>query len=76
MKRSRSRPTPPIINFGKFRVDFPSRDRSLVENLKFAAFVALLLGVFLLLYQCQASWLTSRNARQTSIDIKSLPPSP
>lgn len=63
MKTSRPRATPPIINFGKLRVDFPSRERPLKDNLKFVAFVVVLLAIFLLLYQVQASWLTSRNAR-------------
>ncbi len=76
MKRSRSRPTPPIINFGKFRIDFPSRDRSLKENLKFAAFVAVLLLIFVFLYQCQAELLTSRNARQNAVELKTVAPPP
>lgn len=69
MKPSRRRATPPIINFGKLRIDFPSRERPLKDNLKFAAFVAVLLAIFLLLYQFQASWLTSRNAREVTPNV-------
>lgn len=76
MKRYRPRATPPIINFGKLRVDFPSRDRSLKENLKFVAFVGVLLLIFVLLYQVQARWLTERNARALSPNLKSLNLSP
>ena len=61
---------PPIINFGKFRVDFPSRERPLKDNLKFAGFVVVLLLIFVLLYQVQANWLTSRNAREAAPDIR------
>jgi hypothetical protein len=54
---------PPIINFGRFRIDWPSRERTLVENLRFVGFVIVLLLIISLLTQMQFRWLTQRNAR-------------
>ncbi|HMP77734.1 MAG TPA: hypothetical protein PKE12_15670 [Kiritimatiellia bacterium] len=72
MRTRRQRALPPIINFGKFRIDFPSRERSFKDNLKFAGFVVVLLLIFLLLYQVQANWLTARNAREAAPDLRTL----
>ncbi len=76
MKQPRTRPTPPIINFGKLRIDYPSRERPLKENLKFVAFVAVLLVVFILLYQVQAHFLMQRNVRETAPDLRTLNTTP
>jgi hypothetical protein len=54
---------PPIINFGRFRIDWPSRERTLAENLRFLAFVGVLLLIFVLLGQLQFRWLASQNSR-------------
>jgi hypothetical protein len=72
MKSSRHRVLPPIVNFGRFRIDYPSRDRSLKENLKFVAFVAVLFVIFMLLYQLQVRWLTARNEREAMPDPRAL----
>lgn len=72
MKAPRSRTMPPIVNFGKFRIDYPSRDRSLKENLKFVAFVAVLFAIFMLLYQFQARWLRAQNERAAMPDPRVL----
>lgn len=73
MKTTRPRVTPPIINYGKLRVDFPSRSRPMKENLKFFIFLALLLAIFIALYQVQARLLTQRNAREVTPDFRALP---
>ena len=72
MKQTRPRATPPIINFGKLRIDYPSRERSLKDNLKFVAFVVVLLLIFVLLYQVQARFLMQRNARETAPNLRTL----
>ena len=54
----------PILNVGRLRIDWPTRDHSPANLLKFDGFVAVLLGLFTLLYQVQARFLTSMNARQ------------
>ncbi len=72
MKPHRTRAMPPIVNFGKFRIDYPSRERSLKENLKFVAFVAVLFAIFMLLYQFQARWLTAQNERAAMPDPRAL----
>jgi hypothetical protein len=74
MKDSRARAKPPIINFGRFRIDWPSREHSLADNLKFAAFVALLLVIFALLSQCQSRWLMSQNIRSQTPAVTTTPP--
>lgn len=61
MKAGRAQP--PIINFGRFRIDWPGRERSLAENLKFLGFVAVLLVIFILLGQLQFRWLSNQNSR-------------
>lgn len=63
-KRRRADVRSPILNVGRLRIDWPTRDHSPANLLKFAGFVAALLGLFLLLYQVQARFLTSMNARQ------------
>lgn len=63
---------PPIINFGRFRIDWPGRERSLADNLKFAGFVAVLLAIFVLLSHLQARWLTRHNARSLTPDAKAI----
>lgn len=70
--RSPRRPPLPIINFGRFRIDYPRRDLPLKENLKFFAFVAVLVLLFALLYKCQARWLQARNERAASPDPRAL----
>jgi hypothetical protein len=72
MKSSRRRVLPPIVNFGRFRIDYPSRDRSVKDNLKFVAFVAVLVVIFMLLYQLQARWLMARNERAAMPDPRAL----
>lgn len=54
----------PILNVGRLRIEWPTRDHSPANLLKFAGFVAALLALFMLLYQLQARFLTSMNARQ------------
>lgn len=76
MKQTRPRVTPPIINFGKLRIDYPSRERSLKDNLKFVAFVVVLLLIFILLYQVQAHFLMQRNAREATPDLRTLDVAP
>lgn len=72
MKIQRRRTPPPIINYGRFRLDFPSRERPLKENLKFFAFVGALVLLFLLLYQLQARWLRFQNERAFAPDPRAL----
>ena len=60
----RVRAYPPIVNVGRLRIDWPTRDRSPANLMKFAGFVAVLLGLFALLYAVQARWLMNINARQ------------
>jgi len=43
------------------------------ENLKFFIFLALLLVIFIALYQVQARLLTQRNAREVTPDFRALP---
>ncbi|MCS6771101.1 MAG: hypothetical protein NZ740_03655 [Kiritimatiellae bacterium] len=66
------RTPPPIINYGRFRLDFPSRNRPLKDNLKFAAFVIVLVLLFSLLYQFQARWLRAQNERASIPDPRAL----
>lgn len=52
------------MNAGRLRIDWPTRDHSPANLMKFAGFVAVLLGLFVLLYQLQARFLTNMNTRQ------------
>ena len=70
--RRRIRSRPPIINVGRLRIDWPTRDRSPANLVKFALFIAVLLGLFALLYVVQFNILTSMNSRQQTPDWKSI----
>jgi hypothetical protein len=63
-KRRRLDVRAPILNVGRLRIDWPTRDHSPANLLKFAGFVVALLALFALLYQVQARILTSMNSRQ------------
>ncbi len=63
-RRRHVRVSPPIVNVGRICIDWPTRDRSRANLLKFFAFIALLLGLFALLYAVQAQWLMSMNSRK------------
>lgn len=76
IREARTRTRPPIINIGRLRVDWPGFDRTLGENLKFVAFVVLLMAIFLLLSNLQARWLMSQNARRQAPDQKIVAPLP
>ena len=60
----RTRTSAPIVNVGRLRIDWPTRDHSPSNLLKFAAFILLLLSLFALLYVVQSKWLMSINSRQ------------
>lgn len=62
-KRRKADVRAPILNVGRLRIDWPSRDRSPANLLKFAGFLVVLLALFILLYQLQARFLTSVNSR-------------
>lgn len=62
----RPRVSTPILNVGRLRIDWPTRDRSPANLMKFAAFVGALLALFALLYVVQAKWLMSINSREQS----------
>lgn len=74
VREHRVRVAPPIINIGRLRVDWPSRERTLAENMKFVAFVVVLLAVFFLLSNLQARWLTVQNAKSQTPDQKLVAP--
>ncbi len=63
-KEYKRRVRPPILNVGRLRIDWPNRDSSPGNILRFSLFVAVLLGLFALLYLWQASLLTSINSRE------------
>ena len=74
-KRRRAEPRAPILNMGRMRIDWPTRDPSPANLLKFTAFVAALLALFYLLYNVQARWLTAVNSRaQTPTWSRPAPP--
>ena len=62
-RRRRVEVRAPIVNVGRLRIDWPTRDRSPSNLLKFVGFVAVLLGLFALLYIVQAKVLMSINSR-------------
>ncbi len=72
-QRRRAREYTPILNAGRLRIDWPTRDRSPANLLKFAAFVAALFGLFMLLYNLQARFLTSMNTRAQTPQFNARP---
>lgn len=60
----KARVRPPIINMGRLRIDWPTRDRSPANLVKFALFIAALLALFAGLYVVQSNLLTSLNSRE------------
>lgn len=72
-KRRRAKEYTPVINSAWLRIDWPTRDRSPANLLKFAAFLAVLLGLFMLLYHLQWRFLTSMNARAQTPALNAKP---
>lgn len=62
-RRRRAYVQTPIVNVGRLRIDWPTRDRSPANLMKFAAFVGFLLALFALLYVVQSRVLMSINSR-------------